>query len=296
MMQELQQLQGDLRLNEPLSKHTSWRIGGIARQFYRPANIEDLALFLSRLPKGEPILWLGLGSNVLLRDGGFSGTVISTVSCLQGIEVEGRTIIAEAGVYCGKLAKIAARSGLSGAAFLAGIPGTLGGALAMNAGAHNADTWSLVSEVTTIDAQGQLRIHQPDIFNVGYRHVELPEGEWFVSAKLALALGEAADEAEQIKQLLKRRNLSQPTNQPCAGSVFRNPEGDFSGRLIELCELKGLRIGGASVSEKHANFIVNDGTATAADIEALILLVQQKVAKQTGVKLMPEVHIIGEPA
>ena len=289
-------LQGELRFNEPLSKHTSWRVGGIAQQFYRAKDVADLALFLSQLPQDEPLLWLGLGSNLLVRDGGFAGTVISTVGTLQNLEIAGTTINAEVGVYCGKLAKKSARSGLTGAAFLAGIPGTLGGALAMNAGAHNSDTWALVVEVTTIDRQGQLHIRQPEEFNVGYRHVELPQGEWFASAKLNLAVGNADDEAEQIKQLLKRRNISQPTNQPCAGSVFRNPEGDFSGRLIELCELKGLAIGGASVSQKHANFIVNDGTATAADIEALILLVQQKVQQATGVELMPEVHIIGEAA
>ena len=289
-------LQGELLINEPLAKYTSWRVGGIAQRLYRPVNVQDLAVFLSQLPVVEPILWLGLGSNLLIRDGGFAGTVISTAGTLQNLEVRDRSIYSDVGVYCGKLAKQAARSGLSGAAFLAGIPGTLGGALAMNAGAHGADTWSLVSEVTTVDRQGVLRQRTPKDFKVSYRHVELPVGEWFVSATLELTEGDAEIETAQIKTLLKRRNNSQPTNQPCAGSVFRNPENDFAGRLIEISGLKDLSIGGAHVSNKHANFIVNDGSATAADIEALILLIQQKIELAHGVKLQPEVHIVGESA
>jgi len=289
-------LQGELKLNEALSKHTSWRVGGIAQKFYRPSSVEDLALFLSQLPEQEPLLWLGLGSNLLVRDGGFSGTVISTSGTLQNVNVNGQEVTAEVGVYCGKLAKLAARSGLTGSAFLAGIPGTFGGALAMNAGAHQSETWPLITEVTTIDRQGVLRVRKPEEFKVSYRHVEIPGDEWFASATLKLEVGNSAEESQQIKELLKKRNVSQPTNKPCAGSVFRNPEGDFSGRLIENLGLKGLRIGGASVSEKHANFIVNDGSALASDIEALILLVQQKVQEAEGVTLIPEVHIVGEVA
>jgi UDP-N-acetylmuramate dehydrogenase len=287
-------LQGDLRLNELLSKHTSWRTGGKVNRFYRPEGIRDLAVFLTQLPEDEPLLWLGLGSNLLIRDGGYSGTVISTSGTLQQLIVDGQTITAEVGVYCAKLAKQGARAGLSGSAFLAGIPGTLGGALAMNAGAHNSDTWSIVSDVTTIDRRGVIRIRSPEDFKISYRHVELPANEWFVAAKLNLAVGNVKDEVEKIKTLLKRRNVSQPTNQPCAGSVFRNPQDDFAGRLIEMSGLKGLKVGGASVSDKHANFIVNEGTATAEDIEKLIVLVQQKVQQMQGVKLVTEVHILGE--
>jgi len=294
MTTRFQNLQGDLRLNEPLAKHTSWRTGGNANRFYRPNGIKDLAVFLAQLSEDEPLLWLGLGSNLLVRDGGFSGTVISTSGTLQQLTIDGQTITAEVGVYCAKLAKQAARAGLSGTAFLAGIPGTLGGALAMNAGAHSSETWSIIRDVTTLDRNGVMRVRKPEDFKISYRHVELPQGEWFVCATLNLAIGNAKDEAEEIKALLKRRNVSQPTNQPCAGSVFRNPEGDFAGRLIEICGLKGLKVGGASVSEKHANFIVNEGTASAADIEALIILVQQKVEQMKGVKLVTEVHILGE--
>jgi len=289
-------LQGELLFNEPLSKHTSWRVGGNAQQIYSPANVQDLAVFLEQVSTVEPVMWLGLGSNLLVRDGGFAGTVISTAGTLQDLDVREQSVYAEVGVYCGKLAKQAARAGLSGAAFLAGIPGTIGGALAMNAGCHNSEIWELVSEVTTIDRFGTLRQRKPADFAASYRHVEVPEGEWFVSTILNLKVGDAEQEALEIKILLKRRNASQPTNQPCAGSVFRNPENDFAGRLIESNNLKGLTVGGAQVSEKHANFIVNDGTATAADIEALIHLVQQKIEVAEGITLQAEVHIVGEVA
>jgi UDP-N-acetylmuramate dehydrogenase len=251
-------------------------------------------MFLQQLPKDEAVMWLGLGSNLLIRDGGFNGTVIVTAGVLQNIDTGTLTVDAEVGVYCSKLAKQAAKAGMKGAAFLAGIPGTLGGALAMNAGAHGSETWDFVQSVTTIDRQGQLRTRQKSEFEVSYRHVGLPDGEWFVSAQLQFEQGDAKEETTLIRDLLKKRNASQPTNQPCAGSVFRNPQGDYAGRLIETSELKGLSVGGASVSTKHANFIVNDGSATAADIEALIQLVQQKVETLQGVKLIPEVHIVGE--
>ena len=296
MYVDFSNLRGELSFNESLSKYTSWRVGGIAQCFYRPADKEDLAEFLSQLPVAEPILWLGLGSNLLVRDGGFPGTVIATAGILQSLEVEANTLIADVGVYCSKLAKMAARHSLAGAAFFAGIPGTLGGALAMNAGAHGVETWSLVTQVTTIDRQGEYHQRSPDEYTISYRHVEPPAEEWFISAKLVLEEGDKDSETAEIKSLLKRRNATQPTNQPCAGSVFRNPENDFAGRLIETEGLQGLTVGGAQVSEKHANFIVNTGSATAADIEALILLVQQKIEVAHGVRLQPEVHIVGEVA
>ena len=287
---------GELLLNEPLAKYTSWRVGGTARQLYRASNKSDLASFLSQLPRTEPLLWLGLGSNLLVRDGGFAGTVISTAGILNDFDVQGKSIEAEVGVYCSKLAKQAARSGLSGAGFLAGIPGTLGGALAMNAGAHGTEIWSLIEEVTTIDRQGQFHQRSTEEFKVGYRDVALPTEEWFVSATLGLRLGDKNNEMAEIKSLLKKRNTTQPTNKPSAGSVFRNPRNDFAGRLIEASGLKGLAIGGAAVSEKHANFIVNMGGATAADIEALIVLVQEKIELEHGVLLKPEVRIVGDAA
>ena len=289
-------LRGELIQQASLARYTSWRVGGAARQLYRPADLADLRVFLQGLPADEALLWVGLGSNLLIRDGGFNGTVIITAGLLQAMQVEGVTITADSGVYCSKLARQAAKSGLSGAAFLAGIPGTLGGALAMNAGAHGAEIWDYVQQATTIDRQGQLHTRSASEFAVSYRHVAIPEGEWFVSATLTFTAGDSASESRLIRELLKKRNNSQPTNQPCAGSVFRNPPGDHAGRLIESSGLKGLRIGGASVSEKHANFIVNDGTASAADIENLIALVQQKVEQMQNITLIPEVHVMGEYA
>ncbi len=294
MMALPQTLKGELKINEPLSRYNSWRVGGPAKQLYRPTDRHDLALFLQQLPENEPVLWVGLGSNLLIRDGGFAGTVIVTAGTLQTIDIRDNEITAEVGLYCSKLAKQAAKAGLKGAAFWAGIPGTLGGALAMNAGAHGTETWDSVVEVTTIDKQGELHHYPAEAFDVHYRHVSLPENQWFVAAKMQFERGDSDAELELIRELLKKRNTSQPTNQPCAGSVFRNPPGDFSGRLIEVSGLKGLTVGGASVSDKHANFIVNNGEATAADIETLIADVQQRVELEHGVKLIPEVHIIGE--
>jgi UDP-N-acetylmuramate dehydrogenase len=291
-----QTLRGELKMNEPLARYTSWRVGGPARQVYRPVDLDDLSAFLQQLPEDEPLLWIGLGSNLLVRDGGFNGTVIATAGLLQTIEVNGLHVDAEVGAYCSKLARQTAKAGLAGGAFLAGIPGTVGGALAMNAGAHGAEIWDFVTSATTIDRAGQIHQRNATEFDVSYRHVAIPKGEWFIGASLVFKQGDVETESNLIRDLLKKRNASQPTNQPCAGSVFRNPNGDFAGRLIQDSGLKGLRLGGASVSEKHANFIVNDGEASAADIENLIALVQQQVEQLQGVKLTPEVHIIGEQA
>ena len=289
---------GVMRMDEPMARHTSWRVGGPARRWFEPADVEDLAGFLAGLPAGEEILWLGLGSNLLVRDGGWPGTVIATFGGLGAIEALGaRGIRAEAGVACAKVAKFAAGCGLVGAEFLAGIPGTLGGALAMNAGAFGGETWPLVRAVETLDREGRLHQRTPDEYRVGYRHVVPPvSDEWFVAAELALAPGDTDAARARIRELLNRRNRTQPSGQASCGSVFRNPPGDHAARLIEACGLKGRRVGGACVSEKHANFIINTGNATAADIEALILEVQAEVERCQGVRLEPEVRIVGVEA
>ncbi|MGZ8246499.1 UDP-N-acetylmuramate dehydrogenase [Methylomagnum sp.] len=285
---------GELRLDEPLSAHTSWRVGGPAERFYVPTDRDDLVTFLQTLPATEPLFWLGLGSNLLVRDGGIRGTVICTRNRLKALHrIGGADIYAEAGVPCALVAKLCVEQGLAGAEFLAGIPGTMGGALAMNAGAFGGETWPLVRRVTTVDRFGTVRERGPDDFSVGYRTVRGPEGEWFLACELALAAGDGGVGRDKIKSLLARRSETQPTNQPSCGSVFRNPEGDFAARLIESCGLKGHAIGGACVSEKHANFIVNTGTATAADLEALIFHVQAEVKRLRGRELIPEVRIVG---
>jgi UDP-N-acetylmuramate dehydrogenase len=289
-----QPLRGELRHDEPLARYTSWRVGGPAARFYRPADRSDLAAFLAGLPADEPLFWLGLGSNVLVADTGFPGTVIHTQGRLDNLTLtEPGRLFAEAGVACAKVARFATRRDFVGIEFLAGIPGTIGGALAMNAGAWGSDTWSHVQCVETIDRQGRIRSRSPADYQIGYRQVSGPAGEWFLAAELELEHGDGAAAAGRIRELLDRRNATQPTGQPSCGSVFRNPPGDHAARLIETAGLKGVRLGGAEVSPKHANFIINTGAATAADIAALIDRVQAEVERTSGIRLIPEVHRIG---
>ena len=282
-------LRGELREHEPLSRHTSWRVGGPARRLYRPADAADLAAFLRRLDPAEPLLWLGLGSNLLVPDAGFPGTVIETQGCLGLIARRGPLgVYAQAGAACAKVARFAARHDLVGVEFLAGIPGTMGGALAMNAGAWGGETWTYVSRVRTIDRAGEVYDRTPADFRIGYREVQGAAGEWFLDTELHLQPGDGAAGMERIRGLLEQRARTQPTGLASCGSVFRNPPGDHAARLIEAAGLKGLRIGGAEVSRKHANFIINTGDARAADIAALVGQVQGEVERQTGVRLHPE--------
>lgn len=283
-----------MKVDEPMSRHTSWRVGGVARQFYQPADIDDLATFLSQLPESEEVFWVGLGSNLLVRDGGINGTVICTSGVMNQIEIlDNNQVRVEAGVACPKVARTCARQGLSGTEFLCGIPGTMGGALAMNAGALGSETWGIVKLVETIDRHGNLHIRTPDEFEISYRHVQGRQNEWFVAAVLQLQTGDSEVSNNTIKKYLARRSATQPTQQPNAGSVFRNPDGDYAARLIETAGLKNTCIGGACISEKHANFIINAGTATAADIEALIMKVKHVVEQEHGIALIHEVHIVG---
>ena len=288
---------GELKVNEPMSRHTSWRTGGSVRRFYRPADLDDLCDFLQEMNPHEPLLWLGLGSNLLVRDGGFPGTVIFTLGALTELEwLDAVTLRAGAGLTCAKVARETAKQGLTGMEFLAGIPGTLGGALAMNAGAFGGETWDHIAAVETIDRKGRLHKRLPEEYLVGYRMVEGVADEWFVAARLSLQHGDSGVAQSNIRELLAQRSTTQPTNQYSCGSVFRNPPGDHAARLIESAGLKGRVLGGAQVSEKHANFIVNTGNASAADIETLIIQVQGRVEQLSGVRLETEVRIIGEQA
>lgn len=290
-------LRGELRENEPLARLTSWRTGGPAERFYKPADAQDLGAFLATLAPDEPLTWLGLGSNLLVRDAGVRGTVIALHGVLDQMEKTGPTQVrVQAGVPCAKLARFCARQDLVGAEFFAGIPGTLGGALAMNAGAFGGETWERVAAVQTVDRQGHLQRRLREVFDIGYRHVKGPVEEWFVAAELDLNPGDGQASLVQIKQLLARRAQTQPTGVASCGSVFANPPGDFAGRLIEACGLKGYGIGGAVVSHKHANFIVNEGGARASDIEELMAYIQKVVFDTHGVQLTPEVRIVGESA
>jgi len=289
-------------MNEPMAKHVSWRAGGVARQAYVPVDLADLAAFLKSLPVDEQVMFVGLGSNLLVRDGGFKGTVILMHAVLNTVRLEGERVYAEAGVASPKLARFAAKHDLVGAEFLAGIPGTIGGALAMNAGCYGAETWETVDEVLTMNRRGELQQRKPEAYEIAYRHIALrPEqeaagaqGEWFVAAWFKFQSGDGKAAQQRIKELLQKRIASQPLQQPNAGSVFRNPPQDHAARLIEACGLKGKCQGNAQVSEKHANFIVNLGAATAADIEGLISAVQETVRREQGVLLVPEVRIVGD--
>jgi UDP-N-acetylmuramate dehydrogenase len=296
-------LRGRWLPDEPMAKHVSWRAGGRARQAYVPADLDDLARMLQGLPAGEPVLFVGLGSNLLVRDGGYRGTVVLVHAVLGTIALAGdRAIHAGAGVASPKLARFAALHDLVGAEFLAGVPGTIGGALAMNAGCYGGETWRIVRDVTTLGRDGTLRRRTPADYELGYRHVALRPGaaaareEWFVAATFALERGSGAEARARIKDFLARRIASQPLNQPNAGSVFRNPPGDHAARLIESCGLKGRRLGNAAISDKHANFIVNLGGASAADIEGLIQLAQREVQARCGIVLECEVRLVGAPA
>ena len=288
-------LRGQLLVNEPMARHTSWRTGGPAERFYIPTDTDDLAAFMQTLPPDEPVYWVGLGSNLLVRDGGVRGTVIAVSQALNGLSlVEKDLVRAEAGVASAKVARFSVEQGLSGAEFLAGIPGTIGGALAMNAGCHGGETWNIVQAVETLDHAGGCRTRPPSDYTIGYRTLKGPEGEWFVAAHLRLTKGDAMQGKTLIKTLLAKRSATQPTQLPNAGSVFKNPPGDHAARLIEASGLKGRCIGAACVSELHANFIVNQGGASAAQIERLIALIQKEVEEKQGVTLEPEVRIIGE--
>lgn len=297
MAESKQQLRGVIKHDEPMSRHTSWRVGGKARQFYQPEDVADLAMFLAQLPEGESVFWVGLGSNLLVRDGGLDGTVICTSGVMNQIHfLDNNKVRVEAGVACPKVARVCAREGLTGSEFLCGIPGTMGGALAMNAGCLGSETWDLVIQVETIDRKGNLHKRSPDEFDITYRHVVGKEDEWFVACVLQLKPGDKDEANKTIKSYLARRSATQPTQQPNAGSVFRNPQGDYAARLIESAGLKNTCIGGACVSEKHANFIINTGTATAADIEALIAKVKSTVQQMHNIELIHEVHIVGKEA
>jgi len=292
------QMQGRLLENEPMSKHTSWRVGGPADRYYVPASLDDLRSFLAALPEEEPLFWLGLGSNLLVRDGGIRGTVIATSGALNRLQLLDNNIVrAEAGVASAKAARFSVDQGLQGAEFLAGIPGTIGGALAMNAGAFGGETWNIVQSVETLDRHGNLYHRPASEFEVGYRHVAIPAGEWFVAAHFMLQprTDGSTDGKAVIKSLLSRRGSTQPMQTANAGSVFKNPVNDHAARLIESCGLKGSCNGKACVSDIHANFIINTGGATAQQIEELILQVQRTVLAETGNALEPEVRIVGVP-
>jgi len=289
-------VQGELRYNEPMSRHTSWRVGGPAEVFFVPESIDDLSSFLADLDRDTPIFWHGVGTNLLVRDGGLPGVVVSATRMLRDLErVDNDMVRAGAGLPCTQLARQCIRWELGPSEFFAGIPGSVGGALAMNAGAHGGETWERVESVRTIDRNGEIHERAPAEYSVEYRSVTGPANEWFIEGTFRFE-PDVVPSMDTLKEMLERRKTTQPLGLPSCGSVFRNPPGDFSARLIEAAGLKGHRIGGAEVSTKHANFIINRDEASASDIEELIEHVRQTVLDEHGVELRHEVRIVGKGA
>lgn len=285
------------KLGFALSDWTSWHIGGQAERFFMPNSIDMLAEYLKCLPVALPITWLGLGSNVLIRDGGITGSVVCTRDLDELFQDKEGNIVASAGVTCAKLARFACKLGFPDAGFFAGIPGTVGGALRMNAGAFGGETWEWVDSVEMIKRSGERIWRQNHEFDVAYRHVrnQVDEHEAFVTGRFRFPKKENIDGLEQIKALLRKRKSTQPIGSFNCGSVYRNPPGEFAAKLIETCGLKGYQVGDAQISKKHANFIINLGNASAKDVERVMTTIEDTVKAQFGISLIPEVKIIGEP-
>ena len=279
--------------NELLSKHTAWKVGGPADIFFTPQNRDDLSNFL-KSNYGKQITWLGNGTNVLVRDGGIRGAVISTKKSIDKINMETKNSCrVEAGASCMDLALFAEKNQLGPAAFFSGIPGSVGGALTMNAGSFGHETWDFVESVEVIDQDGVIHHLDPKDFTFSYRTVKFPFPLCFVSCLMQFPESEITTKSE-LKSMRDQRFKTQPLTEDTCGSVFKNPEREHAGDLIERAGLKGYRIGGSSISTKHANFIVNEGNATSENIEDLIEYVQEIVSSQFDVELETEVRIIGE--
>lgn len=292
---DTQQLKGELLFDEPMSKHTSWRVGGPADCYFKPQSVSDLQCFLKQLDRDQAITFVGLGSNLLVRDGGIRGAVIAPLTGLNEIKENDGLVYAQAGVSCAKFARYCQKNHWLGLDFLAGIPGTIGGAAAMNAGAFGSEVWEFIDSIEVINRNGQLRQINKKELIIQYREVNLAAGDWIVG--VSFQLNREVDKQSQradIKVLLDKRNQSQPIGLASCGSVFRNPDNDFAARLIEEAGLKGHCIGDACVSQKHANFIINNGQCSAQDLEDLIALVKNTVAQKFAVDLILEAHVVGE--
>lgn len=288
------EVRGEIKYDVPMSHYNTWHVGGNAECLFKPADLDDLSHFIASIDDDIAITWLGLGSNVLIRDGGIGGIVILTQGALSNYTfLDHHIVMAEAGVACAKLARQTNKQSLTGLEFMAGIPGTVGGALAMNAGAHGQATWNRVVQANVINRKGEVVQRSADEFDYGYRSLDMPGDEWFVSACFQLMPLEGNENVISIKELLQRRAESQPIGKKNCGSVFMNPPGEYAARLIDQCGLKGFSIGGACVSDKHTNFIINQNDATADDIEQLIKIIIQRVEDKFHLQLQPEVKVLG---
>ncbi len=289
------QLKNKLYTDHNLAEYTSWKIGGPADYFYQPQDLDDLVAVLTKGPQTS-ITVLGGGSNVLVKDRGVRGLVVYLHNSLKVLDDLGKGVIkVGAGVGLARLVQYCGDLGMLDVAFMAGIPGTVGGALKMNAGAYGKFIWSYVRSVATINRMGKIKTRYPEEFLTGYRNIGgLADDEWFIEANLAFDVVDRKLALSEIDNNIQQRKKSQPLDLPSCGSVFRNPPGNYAARLIESAGLKGKAIGGAKVSEKHANFILNFNHATAQDVEQLMQIVVEVVEKNSGIILIPEVHILGE--
>jgi len=276
-----------IKFNEPMSKHCSLRSGGMTSEFFLPEDINELSRFLKINVK--PVLLVGLGSNLLVRDRGFNGVTIHTKN-LKELNITNKYIESGAGTSLAKLSRFAQTNLKYGAEFLSAIPGSVGGALAMNAGAFGSEVWQYVVSVQTISLSGELQERFPNDYEINYRSVKHRfSDEFFISARFDFNLNKPND---NVRELLDKRNSSQPIGLPSCGSVFKNPKDNYAAKLIESSGLKGFCIGGACVSEKHANYIINQNNATALDIENLIIHIQNTIKTLHNVELETEIIII----
>jgi UDP-N-acetylmuramate dehydrogenase len=293
LIDRLRKPRGRLTADAPLGPQTWFRTGGNAEVLFRPADVEDLASFLHDLPGDVPVTVLGVGSNLLVRDGGLRGVVVRLMRGFTGVTVEGSDVIAGAGAPDLNVALTAREHSLAGLEFLSGIPGTIGGALRMNAGAYGGEIAEVLVSCEAVDRSGQL--HRADAAGMGfsYRHSDVPADWIFTSARLKASPGDQLAIARRINEIDSARSESQPRSRT-GGSTFVNPPGHKAWELIDRAGCRGLKIGGAQVSEKHTNFLINTGEATAADIEALGEEVRRRVFEQSGVRLEWEIRRIGE--
>jgi UDP-N-acetylmuramate dehydrogenase len=287
--------EGAILLDEPMKNHTTFRIGGNAECLITP-NRQQLkeVLFLAKTEK-IPVTVIGNGSNLLVRDGGIRGLVIEIGKAMGEIRREENTLIAGAGVLLSKLAATAAREGLSGLEFASGIPGSLGGAVVMNAGAYGGEMKQILKWAKVLTTDGEEKVLSNEELDLSYRHSCIPENAYLVTeAAVTLTPAPADVISSRMEELKQQRIEKQPLEYPSAGSTFKRPEGYFAGKLISDAGLRGYRVGGAQVSEKHCGFVINAGGATATDVEQLMRDVADKVREQFCVELEPEVKIIGE--
>lgn len=295
LIDRLPQVRGQYTENFALSRIVWFKVGGPAEVVFEPADEYDLRYFLAEKPRDIPVTIVGVGSNLLIRDGGVPGVVIRLGRPFAQISIEETTLTAGAGALAINVARTAQREGYAGLEFLSGIPGTVGGVLRMNAGAYQRETKDVIIRARAIDPAGVLNVLNCEAMGYTYRHSAVPEDWVFVRAEFRLEAGDRDAIAARMAEIAKARNDSQPVRTHTGGSTFKNPEGAKAWELIDRAGCRGLRIGGAQVSEQHCNFLINTGNATAADIETLGEIVRQRVLNKSGVTLEWEIHRIGIP-